>query len=123
MWTYSQKSGELITPQGVLLGHGYSGHGPGLDNPLLQNIHNVGPIPEGQWTVGAFFDDPGGKGPVVAHLTPCAGTETFGRSGFMVHGAHIGETEPLSSDGCIILAHALRVAIRDSGDSALMVTG
>lgn len=31
---------------------GYAGNGPGLNNPAAQNQQNVGPIPQGTYTVG-----------------------------------------------------------------------
>jgi hypothetical protein len=66
-----------------------------------------GPIPRGAWTIGEFFDDPGGKGPVVAHLTPCEGTETFGRSGFMIHGDNQALNHS-ASEGCIVAPRFIR---------------
>jgi hypothetical protein len=120
-WTYSQSSGNLTDPDGVLAGQGYSGNGADLDNPAGQGDVGHGPIPQGDWTIGAFFDDPGGKGPVVAHLTPNEGTETFGRSGFMIHGDN-SEMNHTASEGCIILARTYRKAIAASGDSILSVT-
>jgi hypothetical protein len=116
MWTYSQTSGELVTPEN----NGYSGCGEGLNNPLAQNLHDVGPIPQGDWTIGKFFNDPGGKGPIVAHLYPGDGTETYGRTGFYIHGDNEAMNHT-ASEGCIILERAMREAIATSGDNALHV--
>jgi len=56
-------------------------------------------------------------------LTPESGTETFGRSGFLIHGDLAGEVgKDLASDGCIILARDLREEISDSNDWELTVT-
>jgi len=120
MWTYEQSTGNLTDPQGVILGHGYSGNGADLDQPSDQNVPCHGPIPQGEWTIGRFFDDPHGKGPLVAHLTPMAGTETFRRSGFMIHGDNASANHT-ASEGCIILARALREAIMASNDRILQV--
>ena len=120
MWTYQQSTGTLTAPDGSTLGAGYSGHGSGLNSPTAQTQADIGPIPQGWWTIGAFFDDPGDKGPIVAHLTPDAGTDTFGRSGFMIHGDNAAANHS-ASEGCIILARPLREAIRDSGDARLTV--
>lgn len=120
MWTYQQSTGDLTDPQGVFMGKGYSGHGQGLDNPADEQIRAVGPLPCGWYTIGAFFDDPGGKGPIVAHLAPSQGTETFGRSGFMIHGDN-SEGNHSASEGCIVLNRSLRKAIAASGDTALQV--
>ena len=45
-WTYSQTSGEL-DQDGNKVATGYSGAGIGKNNPVMQNVHNVGPIPQG----------------------------------------------------------------------------
>jgi hypothetical protein len=121
MWQFEITSGNLTEPDGTLAGTGYSGHGEGVDNPADEQIPDVGPIPEGQYTIGTFFDDPGGKGPVVCHLYPMPGTDTLGRSGMMIHGDN-SEHNQTASHGCIILARPLREAIRDSGDTLLQVT-
>ncbi len=119
MWTYNSANGNL-SRNGILLGTGYSGHQAGLNNPEMESISNTGPIPRGSWTISHFFDDPGGKGPIVAHLSPDEGTETFGRGGFMIHGDTAAHNEG-ASHGCIILARTLREQIATSGDSILQV--
>jgi hypothetical protein len=121
MWGYSQSTGNLTDPNGEIRGQGYSGNNSDLDNPAGQGDVDRGPIPQGDWTIGPFFDDPGGKGPVVCHLTPCVDTVTFGRSGFMIHGDN-RESNHSASEGCVILSHTLRCLIRDSGDMVLEVT-
>jgi hypothetical protein len=120
MWEYRQSTGELTSPAGVIIGLGYSGRDAGLNDPRAQNIHDVGPIPQGEWQFGRFFDDHGGKGPLVAHLTPEEGTETFGRSGFMIHGDNHAMNHT-ASHGCIILGRTLREALVGSSDRALRV--
>ena len=67
----------------------------------------VGPIPRGAWRIEPFRDDPGGKGPVVAHLTPIEGTETFGRAGFMIHGDNSALNHS-ASEGCIVAPRFIR---------------
>jgi hypothetical protein len=120
VWKYSQSTGELTSPSGIILGIGYSGHGEGLNNPAKQDEHNVGPIPQGQWSIGEFFDDLGGKGPVVAHLAPGDGTATFGRSGFMIHGDN-KQVNHTASHGCVILGRTIRQIISASGVRSLEV--
>lgn len=120
MWRYTQSTGAL-DHDGVPVGVGYSGHGPGVNNPVLQAVHDVGPIPCGLWHIGAPIDTTT-HGPFVLPLTPMEGTETFGRSGFLMHGdevAHAGEQ--LASLGCIILARAIREQVAASGDDVLEV--
>jgi hypothetical protein len=98
---------------------GYSGHGEGLNNPSLSHVHDVGPIPRGAYLISSFFTDPE-KGPIVARLSPEPGTETYGRSGFMLHGdnARVNHTASL---GCIIQGHDVRQAVAVSGDYELAV--
>jgi hypothetical protein len=120
MWQYMQSTGHLIDPTGATIGTGYSGRGSGLNSPDAEDLTDVGPCPRGLWTIGAFFDDPGGKGPLVCHLTPQAETETFGRSGFMIHGDN-AQANHTASEGCIVLAHDLRAALDASADRLLEV--
>jgi hypothetical protein len=87
----------------------------------MQNVPELGPIPAGKWIIETFFNDPGGKGPIVAHLTPGDGTETFGRTGFMIHGDN-AEVNHTASHGCIILPHFVREMIMASADRELEVT-
>lgn len=118
MWTWNVLSGRLLDSAGELAGLGYSGHMQGVNNPDDEQIPDVGPVPRGQWTIGDFFDDPGGKGPIVAHLVPKDGTNTFGRSGFMIHGDNLTHNASL---GCIILPHGVRTRLAASSDRDLQV--
>ena len=122
MWTYQQSTGAVTRADGVVIGDGYSGNGPGYNNPLSQDHHDVGPIPQGRWHIAGFFDDTGGKGPVVTHLIPNVGTETFERFGFMIHGDNAAMNHT-ASEGCIILSRPLREQIAESGDTELLVVG
>lgn len=117
-WTYVRRgpdgNGQLVL-NGVVVGTGYSGHGIGLNNPEAERDIGVGPIPAGRWIAGTFFDHPH-LGPCVSRLIPSSypKTETYGRTGFFVHGDN-SQGNHSASDGCIILAHDLREKIRDSG--------
>ena len=123
MWTYSQHSGKLMAPDGSFVGIGYSGHGAGVNNPEMEAVRDVGPIPQGLYAIGVAYSD-SEKGPCVMPLTPDGSTDTFGRSGFLIHGDEVGEVgKQLASEGCIILNHALREEIAASGDNSLEVIG
>lgn len=119
-WTYSQSSGLLRSPLGEAIGLGYSGHAAGVNNPALQEVKDVGPIPQGRWTIGAASDLPH-FGPLVMVLTPDALTDTFSRDGFMIHGDNAA-MDHSASCGCIILSHEMRATIAKSTDRALVVT-
>lgn len=110
MHTYSQATGEWHH-DGELLGTGYSGFEQGKNNPALQAIHDVGPIPEGLYTIGAPHDLTGGPhGPYVLPLTPDPANIMHGRNGFLLHGDSL-EEPGFASRGCIIQTHSVRVAI------------
>jgi hypothetical protein len=119
MWTYSQSTGEL-SHDGELVGIGYSGLGLDKDQPDDEGVIGQGPIPQGEWIIGTPGDSPT-LGPLAIPLWPQVGTETFGRSGFFIHGdslEHAGQ----ASHGCIVMDHDVRQAIVDSGDTALAIT-
>lgn len=80
----------------------YSGHGEGVNNPALQNVAGVGPIPCGTYRIGPPHDSPN-TGPYTLSLDPEPDTQTFGRSEFRIHGDLVGrEGLRLASHGCII---------------------
>lgn len=83
MWTYFQATGELVTADGEV-DTGYSGHGSGRNNPGMQSVHNVGPIPRGTYSIGPVRDEEE-LGPCVMPLTLITG-EAFGRDGFWIRG-------------------------------------
>jgi Protein of unknown function (DUF2778) len=118
MWTFNQSNGTL-SKDGVVIGEGYSGFGTGKDNPAMQNVHDVGPIPEGSYEIGPPQDTET-HGPHVMALTPEEGTDTFGRGGFLIHGDSIANPGA-ASHGCIILPHDLRLEISASDDTRLQV--
>ena len=46
-WRYEQRTGKLTDEDGYLWGIGYSGLGNAKNAPEFQNVHDVGPIPQG----------------------------------------------------------------------------
>jgi hypothetical protein len=120
MMTYSQSTGELRDAGGELLGIGYSGNGGGMNNPDMQAVKDVGPIPRGLWLIEDPFDDPGGKGPLVFRLEPTPTTDVCGRSGFLIHGDNAA-LDHSASEGCIVLARVIRDRISQSPDRDLTV--
>ena len=118
MWKYDQSSGNL-DHDGTPVGAGYSGAGIYKNDPVAQNRHNEGPIPRGLYTIESPRDTQS-HGPYVLPLTPDAGNDMEGRSGFLMHGdsvAHPGT----ASQGCIIMPRAIREQVWQSGDRALEV--
>lgn len=117
-WLYAQSTGDL-SHDGEAAGAGYSGHGEGLNNPAKQDVPDVGPIPQGTYTIGPPRDPPDHLGPVALPLTHVSG-DIFGRSGFFIHGDNAAGNHS-ASDGCIILVREIRQEIVDSGDATLQV--
>ncbi len=119
-WHYQQTTGKMMDEHGYVWGIGYSGAGEGKNQPEFQQVHDVGPIPQGGYVIGAPHDSPE-HGPYVLPLIPHAGTELYGRSAFLIHGdsVHVPGT---ASHGCIIMSRDVRNEIWRSGDHSLVVT-
>ncbi len=119
-------------PDGTLKGFGFAGHNDGvnlgLNNPAMQSIHGVGPLPQGEYTMTQWIDKHQTMGLCVIQLSPAPANSMFGRSGFFIHGARNLLISGLnsfleSSDGCIIIGDcAVRQSIWASLDRALVVT-
>jgi hypothetical protein len=118
MWTYNQLTG-ILSKDGETLGTGYSGFEDGRNNPAMQQVEDVGPIPKGVYEIGLPHDT-ASHGPHVMALSPAVATETFGRSGFLIHGDSVADPGT-ASHGCIILARDLRDKISASGDARIEV--
>ncbi len=123
-WEYSQSSGDITNPQGQGIGQGYAGNGSGLNNPSQQGTPDSGPIPQGYYAIGPQQNNVTGNGvdlPNSMRLTPDSGTNTFGRGGFLIHGAnnYIEENE---SEGCIVACPGIRNQIGNSNNDTLRVT-
>jgi hypothetical protein len=122
-WTYSQSGATLTAPDGTVYQDTdpnytvYSGKGPGLNNPELQHIPNVGPLPRGKWLLD-FEDDVEGLGSYqirlkfigIAGLPLTRQVDTF-----LIHGESLPPVLPhFSSEGCLILSpEAARKTIVD----------
>ena len=89
------------------------------NNPALEAVANVGPIPRGMWAVSAPRSTLT-HGPYVLPVTALPETHTFGRTGFLLHGDSV-VTPGSASQGCVILPKAYRVRLWKSGDPLLRV--
>ena len=120
MFTYRISTGELTAANGVV-SHGYSGApGIGKNNPEEESVSNVGPLPEGRYTILGPPYDTLEHGPFVMRLIPAATNVMFGRGSFLIHGDSL-RSPGAASKGCIILAHPIREAVWLSGDRDLTV--
>lgn len=124
-WEYSQSTGVMTRVDGVTgkrtdVAEGYAGKGEGLNNPEMQGVMDVGPIPQGKWSIGNPRDG-GEKGPVVMDLLPKPGTDTHGRHSFLIHGDN-RKCNYSASEGCIVLSPSdIRRQIGSSGMDELRV--
>jgi hypothetical protein len=124
MWTYEQSTGFLKYPDGTILDKGYAGGNlgrvpEGKNNPCMENVSCVGPLPRGKYTMATVYDH-SRLGPFAIELVGDVDNESFGRSGFFIHGDKIG-TPGVASEGCIVLSRAARNKIWESGDHRLEV--
>lgn len=110
---YNQASGS-VTFYGL-----YSGRGAGLNNPQMEMVSCVGPIPRGWYSIEGPFNDPH-LGAVVFRLIPDPANEMHGRAGFDLHGDN-AEMDHSASEGCIVAPLPLRQAIAASSDRRLQV--
>lgn len=122
MFIYCITSGELTELNNgatTSRGYGYSGLDAGKNNPRMIQVMGVGPIPPGHYQIGVPFTSPK-SGPVTMALSPEPGTDTYGRSGFEMHGdskEHPGQ----ASHGCIIMPPWVRKLVAAALDRELLV--
>lgn len=118
MWTWDQRAG-ILSRNGTNISKGYSGLDYGKNNPDKQNVPGIGPIPQGEWSMIGCGDNPH-TGPCSIVLSPNAGTNTYGRSAFLIHGDSLSNPGE-ASHGCIILPRIIREEIWASNDHTLNV--
>lgn len=116
-WQYHQRTGQLIY-NNVNVATGYSGAGVGKNNPALEQMRNVGPIPKGNYRIGRPRNSQD-HGPHVMDLIP-VGHNAFGRTHFLIHGDSINNSGQ-ASQGCVILPRNIRERISHSADNNLTV--
>jgi len=97
LWSYTQKTGELL-PDGQLVADGDSGGGDGKNNPDMQAVHNMGPT--------------------YCSWSPVLGTDTFGGSGFLMHG-DAKESPGGASEACVVMPRPVPEQLWNSGDTEL----
>jgi hypothetical protein len=121
MWTYEQGTGKL-SHNGEEVWRGYAGRGDGLNNPAMQNIKNIGPLPRGFYTIGMPYAHER-LGPVCMNLQPDGNNQMFGRGDFRIHADNCANNKS-ASEGCIVMPLAVRIKIGEAvvrGDARLEV--
>lgn len=98
---------------------GYSGNGQGLNNPAMEGVRDVGPIPQGEYVLGGTYNSQR-VGPAAIIITPDPGNSAHGRSDFRIHGDNSRGNQS-ASNGCIIAPRAVRNVITASPDRNLRV--
>jgi hypothetical protein len=120
MHTFEQSTGKWYGDNGTLLLEGYSGNGRGLNNPAMQNVAKVGPLPCGHYTIGELQTEHAELGADVMALIPDPDNEMFGRSDFYLHGDNEAMNHT-ASEGCIVASKPDRLTVARSTDKRLAV--
>jgi hypothetical protein len=110
-WIFFQKTGRLYHNADVYVG--YSGHDAGRNNPAMENVKGIGPVPRGNYTMYGVHSSEK-TGPVTIRLRPDDATrariEAMGRDpdSFEIHGDN---AEGNASHGCLIFIRVVRMLI------------
>ena len=103
-WLYHQSTGDLFYLNGININpieKCYSVYGDCKNKPEFQGVKNLGPIPQGKYTLGSFTEIAGGRIKKAVPLTPHVSNNMLGRDGFYIHGEN--QLQPgEASEGCII---------------------
>lgn len=98
----------------------YSGKGVHRDDPAATALKGLGPIPVGIYRTLDHRKHPT-LGEHAIPLDPHPSTETFGRSGFYIHGDN-GRADFSASSGCIVVQRSARLAV-EPGDIVCVYPG
>lgn len=104
---FKQSSGVLRNELMAIIGEGYAGREEGKNNPAMENVKGIGPLPAGIWTGVELIEEHPILGKYVIHLEPDEETRkkvlAYGRNpdSFYMHGDS-KEHPGLASHGCIV---------------------
>jgi hypothetical protein len=123
-WVFESSTGKMFRPDGSLAGTGYAGgncgkNPEGINNPKMQNVKLIGPLPEGFYTFGGLIACDPHLGLYVYPLMPDHDNIMFGRGGFYNHGDT--KTPRCASEGCIVMSYAIRKEMHESPCQRLQV--
>lgn len=130
MYFYSQSTGTLrqeVSGALSVIGTGYAGgncgkNPEGRNNPAMQGVSCIGPLPQGVYTIGNPQNPVTHLGPCAMPLTPDPSNNMLGRADFFIHAdtAIPGD----ASEGCIVVGPAIRERIADNlaTDNRITVT-
>ena len=121
VWYYFISEGSLSIPfTAVPVFIAYSGSGAERDDPHATASKGSGPIPVGIYRALDARKHPT-LGDVAIPLEPHPSTETYGRSGFYVHGDN-GRGDFSASRGCIVVQRSARLKFQP-GDIVCVYPG
>ena len=123
MWTFEITTGKFYDPTGAYVSTGYAGgncgkNPEGIDNPADEGLKDIGPLPEGLYTLGTPVAH-SQLGAFAIPLIPDPSNDMKGRGGFYLH----GDTTPPgnASEGCIVQPLTTRNAVWQSADHQIQV--
>jgi hypothetical protein len=120
MWTFKQANGQF-RHDGNLVATGYAGRDAGKNNPAMENVKGIGPLPAGRYKAVELIEVHPKLGKYVIHLVPDEDTRKkivgYGRNpdSFFEHGDS-KEHPGLASHGCICVELAARMKFWKSPD-------
>lgn len=121
MWQYDRALKQLSRNYVNKLAVCYCGNGKGLNNPALEAIKDVGPLPAGRYRFTNIVNSPK-TGPNTILLEHDPGNVMYGRDLFRIHGDNKTKNNT-ASDGCIVVEPMeIRIAMWFSGDRMIEVT-
>lgn len=116
---YNQRTG-VITRDSALLGIAYSGHDEGLNNPAMESVRMIGPIPRGLWRMLEPRDSKT-TGKYTIPLIMVRG-DSFKRDLFRVHGDN-RYVNKSASHGCVVAMYKTRVEMYTTSGDKLITVG
>ncbi len=116
-WEYRQSTGNLKF-NGIQVATGYAGYGSGKNNPNMEAVKDIGPIPKVKYGIEAPRTS-ARTGPYVLPLIPI-GHNALGRTDFQIHGDSKSNRGNASND-CIIMDRSIRESIWNSHVRRLVV--
>jgi len=122
-WTFESGSGKFYDPQGEHIATGYAGgncgkNPEGINNPEMQAVKGIGPLPEGVYTLGEPVEH-SQLGAFAIPLKPDPSNDMMGRGGFYFHGD--SKEYECGSEGCIVMAPSIRHQVWESDDHTITV--
>lgn len=124
-WKFAISAGKIFDPDGAFVSSAYSGGNKGqdpegVDNTADESRKNIGPLPEGNYTLGTPVDH-SQLGPFAIPLIPDSTNEMYGRGSFFVHGDLVNGPVHSASEGCIIVQRSVRDSLWTSSDHQIQV--